>query len=544
MAHLFKPVVIRYRLPDGKAVPKGTPAARKVRERTKKWYASYEDGDGMPARKPLCADKSAANTMLNELVKKSSRERAGDRDPFEEHRKRPLAEHQADFKRHLEAKGNTGKHVRITDRRLGAMLDGIQAKRLADLSASRLAEWLAEQRATGLGVTTSNYYLKVAKSFGRWLVQDRRLSHNPFDHLTGLNPQTDVRRERRTLGVDEFGRLVEAAKAGEPYRELSGLDRALLYTVAANTGLRAGELASLTADSFDLEADQPTVAVEAAYSKHRRHDVLPLRADLAVLLRPFVSDLRSRATSAVQDCVEREDGSEAVAGGDSASATRLWPGTWADRAAEMLAGDLAAARQVWIDEAKTDKEKQARIKSDYLAYTDDAGRVFDFHAQRHQFISNLARGGASPKEAQALARHSTITLTMDRYTHLGIVDLSAALDRLPKLPGGDFSESDVNVLASTGTDDARPGNVALPVALDVAERSVPTRPELSVIGSEAIDHADSQAAKSPEESGTLEPSCTELSPDGESTPGRNRTCNLRIRSPLLYPIELRAQTFI
>ena len=88
MAHLFKPVVIRYRLPNGKAVPKGTPDARKVRERTKKWYASYEDGNGMPARKPLCADKSAANTMLGELVKKASRERAGDIDPFEEHRKR------------------------------------------------------------------------------------------------------------------------------------------------------------------------------------------------------------------------------------------------------------------------------------------------------------------------------------------------------------------------------------------------------------------------------------------------------------------------
>ena len=28
---------------------------------------------------------------------------------------------------------------------------------------------------------------------------------------------------------------------------------------------------------------------------------------------------------------------------------------------------------------------------------------------------------------------------------------------------------------------------------------------------------------------------------GKSTPGGNRTLNLRIRSPLLYPIELRAQ---
>ena len=37
----------------------------------------------------------------------------------------------------------------------------------------------------------------------------------------------------------------------------------------------------------------------------------------------------------------------------------------------------------------------------------------DFHALRHTFVSNLANS----KMAQPLARHSTITLTMDRYTH-------------------------------------------------------------------------------------------------------------------------------
>ncbi len=36
-----------------------------------------------------------------------------------------------------------------------------------------------------------------------------------------------------------------------------------------------------------------------------------------------------------------------------------------------------------------------------------------------------------PKVAQALARHSTITLTMDRYTHyLGMGDLVEAVGRL------------------------------------------------------------------------------------------------------------------
>jgi hypothetical protein len=40
--------------------------------------------------------------------------------------------------------------------------------------------------------------------------------------------------------------------------------------------------------------------------------------------------------------------------------------------------------------------------------------------------------------------------------------------------------------------------------------------------------------------GPLEPSCTELSAAGLNTPAVSRTRNLRIRSPLLYPVELRA----
>ncbi|MFW5690732.1 MAG: tyrosine-type recombinase/integrase, partial [Planctomycetota bacterium] len=51
---------------------------------------------------------------------------------------------------------------------------------------------------------------------------------------------------------------------------------------------------------------------------------------------------------------------------------------------------------------------------------DDRGRVVDFHALRHTFISNLARAGVHPRNAQALARHSTIDLTMNVYTHVAM----------------------------------------------------------------------------------------------------------------------------
>ena len=70
-----------------------------------------------------------------------------------------------------------------------------------------------------------------------------------------------------------------------------------------------------------------------------------------------------------------------------------------------------------------------------IPYHDAMGRVFDFHALLTcpHFLSTLDRSGTHPKTAQALARHSTITLTMDRYTHLGRIDTTEALEALPAL---------------------------------------------------------------------------------------------------------------
>jgi len=57
----------------------------------------------------------------------------------------------------------------------------------------------------------------------------------------------------------------------------------------------------------------------------------------------------------------------------------------------------------------------------------------DFHALRHSFLTRLARSGAPPAVAKSLARHSTIVLTMDHYTHTLIGDERAGLDRLPAI---------------------------------------------------------------------------------------------------------------
>ena len=84
-----------------------------------------------------------------------------------------------------------------------------------------------------------------------------------------------------------------------------------------------------------------------------------------------------------------------------------------------------------------------------IAYRDDSGRVLDFHAFRHTYVTMLARSGAPVKVVQTLARHSDPKLTLNTYTHLTVFDTAAALDALPNLSR---SPSAPEAARMTGTD--------------------------------------------------------------------------------------------
>jgi len=212
------------------------------------------------------------------------------------------------------------------------------------------------------------------------------------------------------VGVEEFTRLLKAAKAGPTLQHLPGPDRAMLYIIASYTGFRRNEIGSVTARSFDFELDPPTLTVQAGYSKHRRTDVIPLRQDFAARIRQWIGQ---------KGITDPKAPLLRVAG---------------KRTAEMIRKDLESARVKWIDEAKDDRTRQEREKSSFLCYVDDQGRYADFHALRATFITNLSRAGVSPKTAQTLARHSDINLTMNTYTQMGVLDQATAVEALPPVP--------------------------------------------------------------------------------------------------------------
>ena len=263
-----------------------------------------------------------------------------------------------------------------------------KARRIDDLTPSRVQGALkavrdgdAEHR--GVSLRSLHHYTRAVKGFSRWLWRDGRSREDTLAHLTSPNPDADRRHARRPLSPEEQAKLIQAAATGPVVLRMAGCDRAALYRVALGTGFRANELRSLTHESFRLEDDPPTIAVAAAYSKHRRDDVQPIRTDLADLLKPWLAS--------------RPAGKPVF--GRLTKHTNL-----------LIQSDLARAG---------------------LPYRDASGKVADFHALRHSYVTALAKTSAPVKTVQTLARHSTPTLTLGVYTHIGMADQSAALNALP-----------------------------------------------------------------------------------------------------------------
>lgn len=240
------------------------------------------------------------------------------------------------------------------------------------------------RKTENIGHRTSNHYLQSIHGFCNWCVTTKRMLANPLVGVERLNAAVDVRHQRRALTAEEVARMVAAARTSyKRVQGFSGEQRARIYLISFMTGLRRKEIASLTPRSFDLDASPPTLTVEAACSKHRRKDVLPLHPELVAMLREWLKGRRPTE--------------------------KLFPGLENKKTWFMVKKDL----------------KRAGIEYE------TAEGIADFHAAgRHSHITELLRNGTSLSEAKELARHSDVNMTM-RYTHIGIDDQAKAVAKLP-----------------------------------------------------------------------------------------------------------------
>src|SRR5262245_59874281 len=113
---------------------------------SKRWYFDLRDDSGTVRRVKGFADLKATEQLAAEMERKASRVRSGFSDPAEEHARRPLAEHLKDYGTHLDAKGDTEKHVRDTLARCSALIAGCGFVFPLDADAGKVAAWIVERR--------------------------------------------------------------------------------------------------------------------------------------------------------------------------------------------------------------------------------------------------------------------------------------------------------------------------------------------------------------------------------------------------------------
>jgi integrase len=171
----------------------------------------------------------------------------------------------------------------------------------------------------------------------------------------------------------------------------------------ALTGLRKGELASLTVGQLQLEGPRPYASLNAADEKNRRGSDIPLKSDLAAELSLWLGERLSELQDRARNC------GKPIPSRLPASTPLFHVPTGLTR---IFDRDLAAAG---------------------IPKRDDRGRVLDIHALRVTFGTHLCAAGVPLRTAQAAMRHSKPELTANIYTDPQLLDVAGAIEALPDL---------------------------------------------------------------------------------------------------------------
>ena len=451
--------------------------SQRVRTSSETYIAKYRDGVGIVREVPTgCRDIQAAKAKLAELERTADRVRVGVLSSSDvkviEHRDTLLTAHLEAYLVSMRVAGDSERHINDTKRLVGTVVRDCSFRTLRDVNADRVETWLDTKGKQGSAPRTRNSYLQAIKTFCSWCVSSGRLLQNPLERLSRIHETSDLRRQRRALTEDELRRLLfvarwrpiaeygrpVVAKTGEDlpsdpqsrktwslmpldYESIRdavdaarcklggnaafldeldrrGRERALVYKVAVLTGLRRGEIESLTLAHLLLEETTPVLRMQAKDTKNREAIDVPLRGDLVEDLRQWIATKRNAAT-----VVRMNEKRKAIDEPLFHVPKQL---------VKCLDRDLAAAG---------------------IAKVDDRGRTVDVHALRHTFGTLLSRGGVAPRTAQQAMRHSDVRLTMNVYTDPRLLDVAGAVDALPALPiDQGLDEANWGKFQATGTE--------------------------------------------------------------------------------------------
>ena len=289
-----------------------------------------------------------------------------------------LEENLEDFEKSGVLRGKE-KNIQENLSMLRKIIEGCKFRFWSDVKASDIEVYLAGRREKGLSKKTVENYAKAFRRFSKWLLNEKRITEVPVIHY-GKAPKN----YGRAFELDDFQKLLEATLSGPERKGLSGRVRYVLYMLAAQTGLRRGELRALTVSSFNFKNN--TLFVGGEHTKNGEDAVQEFSAKMAGLLK------------------------------------------------ELVAGKLPGVQLFAVPENSAEMI-QCDCRAAGIEVAGHTGHSLNFHSLRHTCGSFLAASNVHPKIIQGILRHKDINLTMSRYVHILKGQRRSAIESMP-----DFTE--------------------------------------------------------------------------------------------------------
>jgi integrase len=303
---------------------------------------------------------------------------------------------------------------------LKRVLAGLGVQRVRDLERHLVIAWRVKRLAAKATPMMVNGDISVLQAMLRWATDNGMIKENPIAGLKRVPiPKDLVRRKRRALSEEEIVRLYAAAEeddraieahyraektieGGTKGREwnrqprVQRVPQAVLWRAFIETGARHGELVHTTWQ--DLDVPNRTLTLRAETTKTAKERVIPLREDLVQRLW----DLR-RAHLRV-------------------------------RRRRPIKSDHIFLSPEGLDWNLTSKSAlrilRRVLERAGIPHRTERGEIVDVHSLRHTCASRLARSGVGLLQAQRILGHADVRMTAQVYSHLGLDDLRAAVEKV------------------------------------------------------------------------------------------------------------------
>lgn len=254
-------------------------------------------------------------------------------------------------------------------------------KPLARVTPQDLRELYAKKLVEGLSRSTVHHLHAVLHRALTLAYRDGVVPRNVAALVDGPGL---VMTEMRVLTADEPERFIEAVR-GEPLEAL--------FVLAITAGLRQGELLALRWDNVDIERGE--LEVVGSLSGQRRDDRVVVRPKTG---RGRRVALAAPAIAALQRHCTRQQGLR----------ERLGDG-WRDRG--LLFADEGRCSGDYLPAASLNRALDRILVKAHLP------RI-RFHDLRHTAATRMLSRGIHPKIASEMLGHSSVQVTLDRYSHV------------------------------------------------------------------------------------------------------------------------------